>query len=285
MHSGNRIDTISRATLFRVIVLLVGIIYGTLHHYRVIPEDFNTALTVTLLLFLVEQFFEIGHKLDLADGVDSSASAIREYIRKDSGILGGLLKLLFDETSRSITMLDDGFKVSHSSLAIHSYVKFWGLLAEEQRTRGNTLPPLTVAAIHSCSMDIWDNHPQSPRLLDLQREFHRHGGKISRILCADGSQPDAQVRLAYSRMVEAGIDVRYFDISTSVVEHTFGWDFLYVRETHRVVIWDSFAKGPGGVINEAVYLDSMTYDGKNLDSLWFDIFNRSVEFVPDQLAS
>jgi hypothetical protein len=278
MATKKQLTTISPNTLFRVIVLLIGVIYGTLHHFRVIPEDLNVALMVTLLLFLVEQFFEIGHKLD--DAVresDGTAERVRLYLAKDRGIFGELLKTTHEDLSNTIKFQDGGFAVVNPALAIFSYSRFWEFLTEDQRRRGES-KAINVVAIHSCAMDIWATHSLTARLLDRQKEFHRLGGKVTRILCARGRRPDENAQKAYQSMVDAGIEVRYYDILTETVNHSFGWDFLYISEAERAVIWDSFATAPGQVIGEALYINSSIFRGTDLNELWRDILSHSEPF-------
>lgn len=275
-------------TLYRVIVVLIGIIYGTIHHYNkvLIPDDLNAALTVTLLLVLLEQFFEIGHKLEKAAKAGRATEELDSYLSKDRSILGQLLKDIHSEIKNSITLRHDGYKLSQSFLAIHSYAKFWALLTEMQQKRDSALPTLSVEAIHSCTMDVWGGaHPLSARLLELQKDFHEHGGKITRILCGQGWPPDSSVRLAYMKMVEAGIEVRYYNIQRELVDHSFGWDFLHIPETRQSVIWDSFARTAGQVMTDAIYMNSENYEGKDLTKLWSDVRKYSVALTENSDAN
>lgn len=271
--------SVSKQTLIRIIIGLFGILYGTLYHIKKIPDELNAALIFTLLLFLIEQFVETRHELSAnLSRVDGDAE-INEFLAEDHGLFNDLLANLHGELSRTIRVQKNGFTFASPAVAIYSYATFWELLTEAQRVRGPSRP-LTLEAIHSCEMDIWQDHPLAQRLYDRQREFHKLGGKVTRILCGRGQEPTVAFRNAYRKMREANIEVRYYNIQDHVVKHSFGWDFLRVRETHQLVIWDSFATGPGGVICEAVYLDSPVYKGSDIETLWNDILAHSAPF-PD----
>jgi hypothetical protein len=265
-------DAVSNVVLWRVIVILAGILYGTIHHYEMrSPEDLNWALSITLLLFLAEQFVEIGHKLD------KSAGGAITRIPRGRGIFAALLKKVHEDISNTIRPHDDGFTVANPAEAIASYAKFWELLNDEQQKLKRSSQSRTVFAIHSCEVDIWVDHALSRRLLDLQEEFHGLGGKITRVLCGRGKEPDEKFCRACANMRASGIHVKYFNTDSNLVDHTWGWDFLYISETGQSVVWSAFARA-GGVIAEATYINTPVYNTVQLADLWGRILSHATDF-------
>ena len=199
---------------------------------------------------------------------------IHEFLSNDRGIIGKLLESTHEELSKAIKVDEHGFVLLNPALAIYSYVKFWELLVEEQRSR--RLKPLNLEVIHSCEIDIWTDHPLTERLIDRQKKFRELGGVITRILCGRGGKPSPAFVKAYKNMLRANIDVRYYNYEDGVIDHTFAWDFLRVRETGHAVIWASFARGE--VIEEAIYTNAPRYKGKHLAKMFKDILDHSNPF-------
>jgi hypothetical protein len=129
-------------------------------------------------------------------------------------------------------------------------------------------------------MNVWipGQNTFAEKLIRYQEQFCHHGGKVTRVLCGRGEKPDSDTVAAYQAMKSAGITVKYYDISKNLVDHEFVWDFLRIRETGDVVIWNSFSRGPGRIIGQAVYTRSSIHDDKELDKLWNEIIQYSVDF-------
>ena len=276
-------NILSPTSLITIIIVLIGILYGTFYHYGKIAPELNAALTVTLLLFLAEKFVEIKVKFDKASTGGQQAAEIETYLTKNRDIFGELLQDIHKEMANTITFRQDGFKLSGPFVPILSYATFWDLVTREQSRRGKSRS-LNVLAIHSCEPGIWIDHWLAARLIERQREFIELGGTVTRILCAQG-EPDEELRNASAKMTAAGIEVKYYDIDAGIVDHSFSWDFLYIRETEQSVVWDSFLKVPGGVIQEAVYLHSLYYNQKDLAKLWKDIDQHSRKFSAGALGT
>jgi hypothetical protein len=122
-----------------------------------------------------------------------------------------------------IKPLPDGFKLKGDVLPLASYVDFWRFLVKEQTqinhsNRQHISPPphsLKAIAIHSCSFDIWLNHPLTEVLYRLQQSFIEAGGSIIRILCSEDDIPNNDVISTCQRMKEHKIDVWYYNINCS----------------------------------------------------------------------
>jgi hypothetical protein len=257
---------------------LIGLVVGILDYFIKRPDILDSvykAFAVTAFLFLGELVLEI------REAQKREKETFSQFVRRNRNIVGTLLTQLNSELERSIKILDDQFIVDHETLAILSYDTFWKLLVEQIKTRRT----LTVHTIHSCAIDVWVDHPLTTSLLNRQRDFCQSGGKIVRILCDRNPVPQPTVLAAAEKMAEAGIEVRYYDLSSrKIVDHNFAWDFARVEETGDAAIWDSFANSPGGIIGEAVYLNQGEYKGKDLKELWQSVNNSSIS-IPRAPAS
>jgi len=257
------------STLIRIIIILLGLIYGLLFHIHKVPEELNAAILVTLLLFMAEQFVELGHKISaLTFGHRESERRVFDSSRHP--ILGMIKDLVQKEIDGSLTVDEDKFVVSNPYLAIKSYADFWKLLIAEQERLGSA-HRLTVEAIHSCEMNIWNTgkNTWAEKLLEYQADFCRAGGSITRILCGQGSDPGPDTISAYTAMKAVEINV---------VTHDFEWDFLRVIENDDLVIWSSFSRGQGKVIGRATYCKLSHPEYKEvIDEIWKDISKYSVK--------
>jgi hypothetical protein len=262
---------IGKWALVRIILIVVGLLYGTLHHFDQIPPGFNEGFTVLLLLLVLELVIELlveGHKEKTLDKIGNNLP------RKS--LSGKLFFTIQQELDRALKPEEGGFKVVHKTLALLSYDTFWRLLVEEQERRQH---PLHLKVIHSCDFEIWVDHPLSKSLIERHRAFTKKGGEVKRILCGRGPRPDENICKAAENMKEAGVIVFYYDMDKEVwVSHDFAWDFLHVEETDFSVIWASFTHRPHGVINEAIYLSKDEYNQQNLPLLWAEIKRHSVDF-------
>jgi hypothetical protein len=273
----NRLASISKSTLWQIIVGALGIIYGAMHYILKIPESINAGLMIVLLLLLLEKFFEINNRLAFLE--DGTRASIISLFDENHGIFRKLVEIVHEKMTKALQRQDGGFMLEDPDWAIDSYGKFWALLVKEQESRPKD-DPLTVEAVHSCTIDIFSVHPRARNLLLRQKDFCDAGGTITRILCGHG-QPTARFQQAYADMLIAGIKVLYLDIDTSGVRHSFGWDFLRVKETNQLVIWDSSDIQPGEVMTKAIYTTSPVYKLTNVNDLWRDILKNSVPF-PDK---
>jgi hypothetical protein len=272
LMASKNLVSISKSTLWQLLVGAIGVIYAVLHFFLKIPESINAGLMIVLLLLLLEKFFEIDHRLTrFEDG-----TSINSLIKDNEGIFRELVLIVHKKMSTTIQRQNGGFMLSDADWAIDSYAKFWDLLVKQQKAQSKD-DPLTVEAVHSCSIDIFTDHYLAKSLLLRQKDFCDAGGKITRILCGYGN-PTAKFQRAYTDMKNAGIKVLYLDIVTSGVRHSFGWDFLRVRETNKLVIWDSSYVKPGEVMSKVIYTTSETYTDTNVNDLWKEILKNSIPF-------
>jgi hypothetical protein len=202
--------------------------------------------------------------LEIRENQSSVTAAHRKFVKQNNNLSGALLKDMMDDLTKALRVDEDRVVVDHRTLSILSYDTFWALLVGELRRRGRTL---TVHTIHSCAINVWDDHPLKKSLLAHQREFCRLGGEISRIICA-GGPPSQPVVDAAAEMAVAGVTVCYYDINSGDVDHSFAWDFAVVEQTGDAAVWDSFAATPGAVIDTAVYVSTNRYKDANLSELW-----------------
>jgi hypothetical protein len=255
-------NRLSYSALMKIVFALIGLVTGLLDYLIRRPDVSGSifkAFVVAAILFIGELVLEI------RDAQKREKDTHDTFVRRNRNLTGTLLSQLNAELERSVKVQDDQFVVDHETLAILSYDTFWKLLVEQIETRRK----LTVHTIHSCALDVWVEHPLTTSLLNRQRDFCQKGGKIVRILCDRNPVPGEQVYSAAKSMVEAGIDVVYYNLSSRrIADHNFAWDYAIVDETGDAAIWDSFANNPGGVIGEAVYLNQGEYKGKDLRELW-----------------
>jgi len=258
----------SQETLRKVAIALIGLVVGLMDFLAERPnghpdfvESLYKAFAVAALLFIAELVLEI------RDVQKHDKETYTDFIRRNRNLTGALLAQLHSELDRSIKVRDDEqFVVDHETLAILSYDTFWKLLVEKTDTH----KPWTVKTIHSCAIDVWMDHPLTNSLMNRQREFcEGKKGKIIRIICDRAPEPTEEIRKAAQKMADAGIEVRYYDLgSRKIADHNFSWDFAFVDDTEDTAVWDSFASLPGGVIDEAIYINRSQYKGKNLKELW-----------------
>jgi len=255
-------NRLSQSALMKIIFALIGLITGLLDFFIRRPDVLGSifkAFVVAAILFIGELVLEIRESQRREKDTRNS------FVRRNRNLTGTLLSQLNAELERAVKVQDNQFVVDHETLAILSYDTFWKLLVELIKTR----PTLTVHTIHSCAFDIWVEHPMTTSLLNRQREFCQQGGKIVRILCDRHPNPNEHVCAAAKGMVEAGIEVMYYNLASQrIADHNFAWDYAIVDETGDAAIWDSFAGAPGGVIGEAIYLNEGEYKGKDLRQLW-----------------
>jgi len=255
-------NQLSQSALMKIIFALIGLITGLLDYFVRKPEVSESifkAFVVAAILFIGELVLEI------REAQRREKHTYNTFVRRNRNLTGTLLTQLNAELERSVKVHENKFVVDHETLAILSYDTFWKLLVEHVETRRK----LTVHTIHSCALDVWVEHPLTTSLLNRQQEFCRKGGKIVRILCDGNPVPGDQVRAAAQSMVDAGIDVVYYNLaSRRIADHNFAWDYAIVDETGDAAIWNSFANSPGGVIGEAVYSNEGEYKGKDLRELW-----------------
>jgi hypothetical protein len=272
------INRLSRKTLERIFILLIGIIYGVVEHFTQIPASIRDGLIITLLLFIAEGFLE----REFSSSETTKKDIYDVFIRSDRQFHGKLLGDLRKELDETIKMDTDRFIVEHRHLAIASYDSFWKLLVDH---REKTKNPLKVQAIHSCEIDIWVDHSLTQSLLSRQKQFCDLGGKVSRILCGKGNFSDSTMKKAAKGMLEAGIEVFYYNLHDGkVIDHNFSWDFMRVEETGHAVIWDSFANRPNGVIDEAIYCRNSEYKGQDLAILWSALRSYSKVITLDDVV-
>ena len=256
-------NRLSKSALMKIIFALIGLISGLLDYFIKQPapdlsESIFKAFVVASMLFIGELV------LETRDAQKREKETHNAFVRRNRNLTGTLLSQLNAELERAVKVQDTQFAVDHETLAILSYDTFWKLLVEQIETR-----KLTVHTIHSCALDVWVEHPLTSSLLNRQRDFCQKGGKIVRILCDRKPAPGEQVCAAAKSMVEAGIEVVYYNMaSMRIADHTFSWDYAIVEETGDAAIWSSFANSPGGVIGEAIYLSQGEYKNKDLRALW-----------------
>lgn len=255
-------NRLSKSALMKIIFALIGLVAGLLDYFINRPEISDSlfkAFVVAAILFIGELVIET------REAQKREKETHNTFVRRNRNLTGTLLSQLNAELERAVKVQESQFVVDHETLAILSYDTFWKLLVEQSEARRK----LTVHTIHSCALDVWVEHPLTTSLLNRQREFCQNGGKIVRILCDRNAVPSEQVRSAAKSMVEAGIDVVYYNLASKrITDHNFNWDYAIVHETGDAAIWDSFANSPGGVIGEAVYLNQGEYKGKDLRELW-----------------
>lgn len=255
-------NRLSHSALMKIVFALIGLIVGLLDYVVQQPElsgSIFKAFVVASILFIGELVFET------RDAQKREKETHNTFVRRNRNLTGTLLSQLNAELERAVKVQENQFAVDHETLAILSYDTFWKLLVEQIETRRK----LTVYTIHSCALDVWVEHPLTNSLLNRQRDFCQKGGKIVRILCDRSPVPSELVSSAAKSMVEAGIEVVYYNLaSRRIADHNFAWDYAIVDETGDAAIWDSFANSPGGVIGEAVYLNQGEYKGKDLRELW-----------------
>jgi hypothetical protein len=246
----------------KIVFALIGLIVGLLDYLIQRPElseSIFKAFVVAAVLFIGELV------LETRDAQKREKETHNTFVRRNRNLTGTLLSQLNAELERAVKVQETQFVVDHETLAILSYDTFWKLLVEQIETRRK----LTVYTVHSCALDVWVEHPLTTSLLNRQRDFCHKGGKIIRILCDRNPVPGEQVCSAAKSMVEAGIEVVYYNLASKrIADHNFAWDYAIVDETGDAAIWDSFANSPGGVIGEAVYLNQGIYKGKDLRELW-----------------
>jgi hypothetical protein len=256
------------------VIVLVSVIYGFMTEMIPIPISVHVGVILALLGFIVEKVWDRGQ----TSSVEVQRSKLASFARTHKLILGEFITEFAINLDNTIMLEADRVTVNHPLLAIASYDDFWKRLVEHQK---KSRAFLTIQAIHSCEMDIWVDHPLTKSLLESQKQFCKNGGRICRILCGRGAHPSKSIQRAAELMLEAGIEVYYYNLlDGKVVEHNFAWDFMRIEETGHAVIWDSFAGLPHSVINEAVYCRYSEYKGHNLAALWMNIRAHSV--APDQ---
>lgn len=265
-------EKIGKWALVRIILIIVGLLYGTLHHFDQIPKGFNEGFTILLLLLLVELAVEVLIDLRKKNDLDQAASLLPR-----ASLNGKVYAAIKHELDNAVKVEKDrvGFRVVHNTLALSSYDTFWKFLIQEQDPRK---APLHLKVIHSCDFEIWVNHPFTKSLLERHKLFTAKGGIVERILCGNGSSPDEKIRKAASNMKDAGVTVFYHRMNEEGIGHNYSWDFLYVVERDLSVIWASFTNRPRGVIGEAIYLKSGEYQDQNLNLLWAEIRDHSIDF-------
>jgi len=263
----------SKTLLIRIIIALVGIVYGSFIEGGA-SQKVTAGLFVSLLLFAIELLIEILQELRSRR---LGRTEIELFAGKSIGLLGDLVRQLHAELDLVLRLDGRDIRVEHNSIAIHSYEEFWKLLLEEQGRRNGR--SLEVKVIHSCGIEVWLSHPLTRPLLEHQRQFCRNGGMIRRILCGTTDVPDERLNRAAQMMREVGVEVYYYNLaSNAITHHSFAWDFLVVEQTKHAAIWDSFANRPGGVIDVAVYNQDGEYKNKELRDLWNEVFQRSESF-------
>ena len=255
-------NRLSQSALMKIVFALIGLVVGLLDYFIKQPDISDSifkAFVVTAILFIGELVVET------REAQKRNTETHDTFVRRNKNLTGTLLTELNADLERAVKVQEDQFVVDHETLAILSYDTFWKLLVEKIERK----PRLTVHTIHSCALDVWVEHPLTTSLLNRQRDFCQKGGKIVRILCDRNPLPGEQVRQAAKSMVEAGIEVVYYNLaSKKIADHNFAWDYALVDETGDAAIWDSFANAPGGVIGEAVYSNRGEYKGRDLRDLW-----------------
>ncbi|HEV7642691.1 MAG TPA: hypothetical protein VGO50_02000 [Pyrinomonadaceae bacterium] len=265
----------NKVTWLRVSIILLSVLYGVLHHYDALPHGVNEGILILLLFFLMEQFLGISNKLHDGDKKDNEQ---KRFVEAERNINGHLLKNLMEELNHSIKIDGSNLIIKHFIWALYSYTNYWSLLVEQQKNSQGEVA-LELQIIHSCEMGVWIDHPLTQRFLQEQRKFCEYGGKITRILCSRGAVPKDKIKAAAKQMMDIGIKVRYFDIASFDVNHSFSWDFLRTVQNENCVIWSAFGPGIGGPIELAVYTKTSEYEGTDLKRLWSDIEKHSVEFT------
>ena len=264
-------DKLSKWALIRVILILVGLLYGTLHHFGKVPPGFNEGFTILLLLLLLELAVEI-----LIESRAERTWTMGDLELARRGLNGKVFSALEHELNEVLKPENGGFRVVHQTLALSSYETFWRLLVKEQEQKRH---PLHLKVIHSCDFEIWVDHPLTKTLIERHKVFISQNGVVERVLCGRGPRPDEKIQRAAEMMKSADIKLFYFNMDDIAgIPHDFSWDFLYAEETDLAVIWASFTHRPHGVIGEAVYLNSGEYKGQNLEQLWTAIKERSTDF-------
>jgi hypothetical protein len=265
------LDKLSKWALIRVILILVGLLYGTLHHFTKVPAGFNEGFTILLLLLVLELVVEI-----LIESHAQHPWTMAKSSLSPRSLNGKVLAALEEELAGVLHPEKAGFRVAHKTLALSSYETFWRLLVKAQQQKQH---PMHLKVIHSCDFEIWVDHPLTKPLIERHKLFIAQKGVVERILCGSGPEPDEKIHRAAETMKSVDITVFYFNMdNTAGIPHDFSWDFLYAEEIDLAVIWASFSRRPHGVIGEAVYLDSGEYKGQNLEQLWSEIKDRSIDF-------
>jgi RAB protein geranylgeranyltransferase component A len=213
------------------------------------------------------------------DSLRVADDGVRRFIEQNrTATIGKLLHQWNREIAIKELSVEKGrFKVKHQALALRSYEIFWETLVLEQRERGQN-DPLNAIIIHSSSWAVWTRYAVKDKLLASQRSFCENGGKVTRILCARGKEPNEEVRQAARDMKKAGIHILYCDIDSAMVNFDFSWDFVYVKETQQAVVWESF--NPNGEIKVSTYQIGDRIEGTfgKFEDLWEDIRRDSLEW-------
>lgn len=270
-------EKIGKWALVRIILILVGLLYGTLHHFDKITKGFNEGFTILLLLLVVELSVEL-----LIESRKGQELVGMNSVLPRRSLCGKVYTVIRQELVRALTLEKEGFRVAHKTLALSSYDTFWRFLVEEQKSRNDkNRYPMHLKVIHSCDFEIWVDHPLTKSLLERQKDFIKNNGTIERILCGSGSQPDDKIRKAAKNMREVGVIVSYYNMDKEDgISHDFASDFLHVAEAGPSVVWKSFTNRPHGVISEAIYLNGGEYEGQNLGQLWAEIQEHSDSSLP-----
>lgn len=255
----------SQQALTRTIFVLIGFVIGLLDFYIKRPnvqpdamESTYKAFAIVALLFIAELALEI------RDNQRRDESKHEEFVRQNRNLTGSVLAELNTELQRAVKLEEDRLIVDHRTLAISSYVTFWKLLVDQKQDDR----PLTIHTIHSCAIDVWVDHPLTKSLLNYQRDFWERGGRIIRIICDRAKDPKPEVVAAAETMAASGVEVKYYNLNSGLIDHSFAWDYAVVDETGDAAIWDSFANTSGSVIDTAIYTSSGRYKTRDLRDLW-----------------
>ena len=171
--------------LKRFFLVAISIIYGLVIAYVVGSNDVVSILALTAAIALgiqlstLEDIHDIDRKISAKEPQNKGDVFLR---RHKTGNMSVLFDKIRDDLHQTLIADEDSFIINNNHLALPYYVEYWETLVKCQALR-NPQEPLTVKITHSCALDIWENHPLTNSLLELQDQFGKKGGKIERILC------------------------------------------------------------------------------------------------------
>lgn len=242
--------------------LLLGVLFAMATYYledqdsRNLGSSLTTALAVSVLTsswalihslnrrvlknreFFLKATSEISKILELHQDIDSNREqleALRTSLLKRSPIVQETGLDCLREYISEFRAIDNGFQMIGQDWALRSYTSFWRhLVAEQKKRNAGGGEPIRCVMTHSSSIELWRSEPRSKLLLSRQQEFCKSGGRMLRVFIYPDAEPDEECQLTMEKMIEAGIEVRYLQVSDGLQMSN---DFLWVQDLDHVVTW------------------------------------------------
>jgi hypothetical protein len=270
--------------LISILYLLLDIIFNSHPASAIIFR----ALTIALLFQICYKVIPLPSYIDLEDIFEAISK------KKEMNILmtkhsekNGCFKLLatgiYQKINTIISIEDNALIIKQQDIAIKSYLEFWKMLVEMQKSEQNKT--YTVQCIHAFDMKMYDHKTSkhAERLLKLQKKFIDNKGKIFRILCSNSENLDEEIKMVAYSMEEIRIEVFYYNLGSNYSKDYAGdWDFAHVLETNDAYIWKGYNKHENNVTSAAL-TGNGKYDGKDLVMLWQDIKDNSNQIIKGEL--